>query len=297
MTTYDYLAAPAKRVFDASCIKSAMFCYRAYYWRWIRGLVSSSSKSVHLQAGSAIHTGAEHLKRGKDLKTSTQLMLNETKDMEVHAIKTPLKLVEVLADLERFMLADKHTHTIEYFDENSQPQLALEVSFSLEMPNDTIFAGRIDRVMTQSKMTWIEDYKTTSRWSEYWYKDWENNFSLLGYCYALRRIIGVCHGAQITQMYINKSKTRTEREVVIDFSPKRAEVWEATYLSWTEELLRRTKLLETSSLDEAFPMCNCDFTCKHKYGSCIYAPICIHGDSAIESRGLVEEKPERKEDD
>ena len=291
--------SPDKNIFDASSIKLFMLCPRKWYYRHIKGYVPVR-ESVHLQGGRAVHKGAELAHKGETI-AAEQAVLAECRGLEEHKVKTPQKMLQTYRNYKKFLETDT-AKTLEYEDEDGKHCRAVEVKFTLPMPNNTIFTGCIDRVIIDSAgLIWIEDYKTTSKWNTHWWKNWSNSFSLLGYCYAAKRVTGECNGAQITQLYITSKDVRSTkeliakpdvcREIVLNFTPEKYEEFENTYCDHVARIYSALQLKDP----KYWPMCNHDFSCVHKYGKCVYYNLCVFGEEVYESEGLMKGDTERRE--
>lgn len=126
---------------------------------------------------------------------------------------------------------------------------------------------KVDRGLVSGKEYFVEDHKTTSRWSQDFFQQFKNSNQMKGYCYGLGKLLGVrIAGARINVAVIRKNDSQFEREI-IRYNPWELEEWVHNYNRTVDDIQRA---YETDS----FRMAMTDGGCSGKYGLCHYFKVC-----------------------
>lgn len=290
-----FLANLDQAIYDGSCVKDFMFCMRHGYFRWVVGYVPSIP-SVHLSWGAALHHAIEAAHLGLTENDCVQLAIDLTKELPEHKTKNAESASRAMRKYFQFIQTERG-RTVEYHINERTVKKALEVEFDFNVTPNIVYSGRMDRIIERNDMIYVEDYKTTSMRSSNWSLEWENNFSLLGYCNATTKIVGTCSGVIVTLFHILTGSVGIEQEVVVNWNKERQMKYEDQLHIWCEKIYNAyQQYLNYPELAYTiYPMSNCDKTCVHKYGFCPYYRVCVYGEEVAEQTGLVIEEPKRKE--
>lgn len=130
------------------------------------------------------------------------------------------------------------------------------------------YAGKLDRVIMDSGLGYIEDHKTTSRLDTHYFTQFQKSNQMKGYTwmgqqlYPSVRVVGV----RINLMHCTKTKTEFHRQVV-PFPPAIIAEW----VDNTNEWLRR---LSSDYSTETWPGHFGDNGCSRKFGLCQFHRVC-----------------------
>lgn len=145
------------------------------------------------------------------------------------------------------------------------------VELSTAVMSDTInheYAGKIDRVIEQEGLGYIEDHKTTSRLDSNYFSQFENSNQMMGYVWLGNKIVPDLKivGVRINVSHVLTNKTEFHRHIVT-YSPTRLAEWEQNAGLW----MRR---IEQSIQTGIFPAHFGDNGCKTVYGKCQFFDVC-----------------------
>lgn len=133
------------------------------------------------------------------------------------------------------------------------------------------YAGKIDRIVKAQGLFFVEDHKTTSRWSSNYFRQFELKNQMIGYAFIGQLLTGIpISGVRINAHVCRKSDSQFERQT-ISFSQDRLEEWARNYNAWITRI-ENDVLVQPTLGDMAF-IRNFD-ACDGKYAMCSYAGVC-----------------------
>ncbi len=129
------------------------------------------------------------------------------------------------------------------------------------------YAGKLDRLIHWSKLYYIEDHKTTSRWTKNFFDQFRISNQMMGYVYLAGLILGKpIAGVRINVHVIRKRDSQFERQIVT-YSKERMQEWLDNHNDHLREL-------EFSYKNNFWPGNYTDGGCSGKYGMCRYMKVC-----------------------
>lgn len=262
---------------DATSLDSAQRCMRYYYYALIRG-ITPKQKSVHLIFGgiyaSCLETFYKLRAEGSDLESAlrqvTRKALIESWDTETQApivfadaAKTRVNLIRtIIWYIEEF--GDESESGIKtYHLESGAP--AVELSFTVELSDDILYCGHLDRVVDQGGSLFVLDQKTTgSTLSSFYFSSFKPNNQMSGYAYAGQIILkSPISGVIIDAAQIMAMATRFERGVT---TRSKDEIEE-----WRRGAISEIKRAQDLTSENLFPM---NPNSCGNYGGCPYRSVC-----------------------
>jgi len=214
-------------------------CPRYYYFRHECNLVP---KAIALapQFGIAIHAALEAFYRGKGVTEAVKAFVaayaptwKDAGGVEADARRTPEVGAEiVVAYCERFANDPFRT----YKD-------CVEVGFALELSENVVYCGRIDRIATVPPKLYVVDWKTTSA---PWMFVERPNAQFTGYVWACRELLGEdVRDAVVDLIKTTPASQKAQREgvekwgverKVVTFSPEEVEEWKCEARWWCGQI-------------------------------------------------------------
>lgn len=262
---------------DATSLDSAQRCMRYYYYALIRG-ITPKQKSVHLVFGGIYASCLEtfYKLRASDVsfddaqRQAVRKALLDSWDYENNipivfddASKTRINLIRtIIWYLEEF--GDETDSGIKtYHLENGQP--AVELSFAVELSEDILYCGHLDRVVDQGGSLFVFDQKTTgSTLSSYFFSSFKPSNQMSGYAYAGQIILkSPISGVIIDAAQIMAMAVRFERGVT---TRSKDEIEE-----WRTGTIESIKIAQSLTEKNIFPM---NPNSCGNYGGCPYRGIC-----------------------
>lgn len=251
-------------------------CPRKYQYHMIQGL-RSKGESVHLTFGDLYHKGLEwydqHRAQGQDHESATfevvSTLLHRTWDYE----RDPPGPWETGHQKNRETLIRSVIWYLEQFGENdpattitlANGKAAVELSFKLQVDEDLVLCGHLDRVVEFQGQWFVMDRKTsTSTISSYYFDQYSPDNQMSLYTLAGSVITGnPIRGVIIDAVQIAVGFSRFERGMVYR-TPDQSEEWLADTKVW----IRQAQLFAEAN---HWPMN--DKSC-HKFGGCPFRSIC-----------------------
>ena len=263
--------------FDSTSLTLAMECPRKYHYRMLRNLVPQTT-SVHLLFGGIYAAALEYFYGlravGADLEeailltvkkamidswdkeTNQPLAFNDAKKTRVTLIRTIIWYLDAYGDEDEAAIKTHHL---------ANGKAAVELSFALELTDDIIYCGHLDRVVEFSGGLYWMDQKTTGQTlGPYFFDGFKMSNQFMGYTWAGQIMFqapvrgGIIDAAQIASGF-----SRFERGFA---SYTREQIEE-----WTKNVEYHVKSIQSLTLLDKFPM---NLTACGNYGGCPYKSIC-----------------------
>lgn len=262
---------------DATSLTAAHTCSRYYYYSLIRG-IQPKTTSVHLLFG-AIYASALELfyktrAKGHSIDEATIEMVRHAM-LESWDEENGVPMFFDSTEKTRFTLLRSLVWYVEEFADESDAQIkthhlengdaAVEVSFSINVDNDILLCGHLDRVVDYGDILYVMDQKTTkSALSNYYFSgfDLDNQMSL--YPWAGQMLFGtpvsgvIIDAAQITPNFTNFARGFTTRS-----KPQLDE--------WYEETMGTIERMQKQTYENFFPR---NLTACGNYGGCKFKHLC-----------------------
>lgn len=281
---------------DATSLELAMTCQRKYYYNMILG-VRAKGKSVHLIFGGLYATALENFYKyralGQDIPTATRKVVHEalieswehdrdeqgnrlpdtghpvhfddTKKTRPNLIRTIVWYIEQFAEETEDGIKTYHL-------QNGEP--AVELSFAIEVSDDLVLCGHLDRVVDFGGHLYVMDQKTTGGTvGTYFFDQFALSNQMSLYSWAGQSILSApIRGVIIDAAQIAVNFTRFERGITAR-SKDRLEEWFDTAHYVIDQTRRNT--------DEGhFPM---NTTACGNYGGCEFRTLCSRSPSVREN--------------
>jgi len=281
---------------DGTSLELAQTCLRKYYYTMIRG-IKPRRQSVHLIFGgiyaNALENFYKHRAEGDSIDealrkivrlalveswehersesgeripdTGQATYFDDTKKTRVNLIRTIVWYIEQFADESEDSMKTYHL-------QSGKP--AVELSFTLELDDELMYCGHLDRVVDFGGQLYIMDQKTTGGTvGTYFFDQFSPNNQMSGYAWAGQAILGSpVRGVIIDAAQIAVNFTRFERGITTR-SKDQLEEWYDSAL-WTIKLAR-----QATSLDQ-WPM---NLSACGNYGGCPFRQLCSRSPSVREN--------------
>lgn len=263
--------------FDSTSLTLAMECPRKYHYRMIRNIVPGSV-SVHLLFGGIYAAALEHFyglrAQGIDLETAVletirkamidswdaesnqPLSFNDVRKTRPSLIRT---IVWYLAQFGEEEKGSMSTHVL------ANGKAAVELSFALEISDDLLYCGHLDRVVDfAGSLYWMDQKTTGSTVGPYFFESYKLSNQFMGYTWAGHIMFespvrgGICDAAQIAVNF-----SRFERGLLA-YSQQQLEEWQRNTVWQINNIRSLTQL-------DVWPM---NLTACGNYGGCPYRSIC-----------------------
>ena len=249
-------------IFDSSCLKDYLRCPRYFYLRWILGL-ESRGVNVATGFGEAFHAGkAAWYQTGKDDLVGLKAFIESWDKLGIVGDAKRNAEIGVL-------LLKQYFNTYRNDGKKYLPEY-IECQFAIDMPNGTVLAGRIDAVEENNGLVDVTDTKTTSmQLTEYFWKDYINDFQMSTYLYAVKQLLGRSDSITIDAVSI---RGNFERRTNFRSDLQEAD-WLNTYIKITSQIKAKLKMVEEQLAPEFFQ----NQTSCGDFGKCKYLPICQYG--------------------
>lgn len=117
---------------------------------------------------------------------------------------------------------------------------------------------------------WVVDHKTTSIKGDQFYKQFELSQQTIGYCWALRELLGQVPAGLMLNVIVGRQPTRTG--TAVEFDRQRFFYSVEQLEEWHEDILLQCADFCAHMLRGAFPRSR--VWCMGKYGQCPYFDVC-----------------------
>lgn len=262
---------------DSTSIGLAETCLRKYYYSMIRG-ISPKNKSVHLIFGglyaSALESyyklkadGLDHEKAlnkviGETMEASWDYEKNLPVEFDDNKKTRPNLIRTIVWYLDQF-----HDETEDgirtYHLASGKP--AVELSFTLEIDDDVLLCGHLDRVVHFGNDLYVMDQKTTGGTiGPYFFNQFKPNMQMSLYAWAGQTILSspvrgvIIDGAQIATNFTRFERgftTRTKSELN----------------EWYESAIYHINAAREATAKDKFPM---NTSACGNYGGCPFRSVC-----------------------
>lgn len=260
------------RPIDNTALATYMTCPKKFEYSMLRNRRSEGLPSPSLAYGSAWHKALEvHYRLGGG---------RGDRDRNRAAVEAAIALVWQGSDraddyrTDARVLLEYDNHVSKWgmpLDEDAQTvgwpdQPLVEIATELTWPGAAhSYTGKIDRVIKAQGLYFVEDHKTTSRWSAGYFRQYELKNQMMGYAWMAQLFTGKpIAGVRINAHVCRTKDSQFERQI-ISFSQDRLKEWAQNYNGW---VLRMERDIQAND----FPR-NLD-ACDGKYGMCQYAGVC-----------------------
>lgn len=260
---------------DATSISLAMTCPRKYEYTMLQQ-IQPRERSVHLIFGGFYAEALEHFYKyraeGLSLEDALVRVVRETmiatwgEDGPIqfaHNAKTRHSLIRTIVwYVDQF--GEENENTIQtYHLSNGKP--AVELSFSLDITEDVLFCGHLDRVVTYAGDLFVADQKTTgSTVSPSYFEQYKPDVQMSMYTFAGRAILHTpVRGVLIDAAQIAVGFTRFERAFTYRTDEELDE--------WAFDTLSTIKQIHSYADVGRFPR---NLTACGNYGGCSFRRLC-----------------------
>lgn len=264
-------------VWDATSIELAQTCPRKYYYAMVAN-IEPTRKSVHLLFGgfyaSALELFYKERALGATIEDALRLVIRhtliDTWDDEAgealrfdHSAKTRENLIRtIIWYVDEFGNEDESSIQTHHLSDGSP---AVELSFKVELSEDIVLAGHLDRVVEYGAGLYWMDQKTTSGTiGAYYFDQFKPHNQFMNYTWSGQTVLkspvkgGIIDAAQIAVGF-----SRFERRP-ITFTNDQLDEWADNTL-WTIKHMQ-----SLASLDK-YPM---NLSACGNYGGCPFRPLC-----------------------
>jgi hypothetical protein len=267
-----------------------MTCPREYYF----GMVlhrRSKGKSPALVFGSAWHKALEvHYKSGGD-RDLVRFAVQEWWSREGHHDPDDYRTMQrVLLDYDRYIKEYGEDPSKEDGKTIGSPgNMMVELSTNAQS-EDLLhpWAGKLDRIIDLTGLTYPEDHKTTSRLDKHYFRQFKLSNQMMGYTKLAK---GLLPSRTVVGVRINVSHVLTEKTTFIrhleTFNPSQISNWVRVMNYWMRDRLAvdytalnlfmaENGLTEKPLIPpaEIFPQHFGDNACSRKFGMCTYHEVC-----------------------
>lgn len=260
---------------DATSIELASTCLRKYQYSMIEGW-QPVRKSVHLIFGGLYATALEHFYKHRALGLTQEEALREVikeamikswnLDFQGHSAKTRFSLIRAIVwYVEQF---GENDNTETYIMADGKP--AVELSFQIDIDEDLVLSGHLDRVVKfGDDLYWMDQKTTSTTISSHYFEQFNphNQFSL--YTYAGKAVLhspikgGIIDAAQIGAGFVRFERGFTHR------SDQQLEEW----FSSSRYIIDMARSSTTLGF---FPM---NLASCGNYGGCPFRAVCARPES------------------
>ena len=262
---------------DSTSITLAETCLRKYYYRMVEGW-QPHRKSVHLIFGGlyadALEKFYKHRANGADIEEALRRIVRQAmidswdfeKGTQVefdHPAKTRANLIRsIVWYIDEFgdeTDADLKT----WHRSNGEP--AVELSFTIQVDDDLMFAGHLDRVVDYSGELYVMDQKTTGGTiTPRFFDGFKPDIQMSMYTFAGESILHTpVKGVMIDGAQIAVNFTRFMRGFTFRTEDELAE--------WYDCTMQTIERARTATREQHFPM---NRTACGNYGGCEFRHVC-----------------------
>ena len=263
---------------DATSIELAQTCQRKYYYTMIRG-IRPNRTSVHLWFGKIYASCLENFYKWRAegdsideamVKTVKKAMIdswdfetNGPKVFDEDTAKTRATLIRTIIWYLLTFAEETDGNLSTHMLANGKP--AVELSFTLEVTEDVVFCGHLDRVVRMGDDLYIMDQKTTGGTvGTYFFRQFSPSNQMSLYSWAGKAVLASpIRGVIIDAAQIAINFTRFERGIT---TRSKAQLEE-----WLESALDTIELTRKNADRDVWPM---NLSACGNYGGCPFRPLC-----------------------
>ncbi len=240
-------------IYDCSCLKCFHECPFKFHLTYELGLRALENPSA-LSFGAAVHRALFRWYDSNGLHEA----IREFDDYEAEGDEKRSKErgISYIKDYVDFWGFDRQWQVV-----------ANEVDFAVEMPNETLFTGRIDLIVKYMRNLYVVDHKTTSSMGVYFFQRFRPDFQLDGYCYATDNYLGECRRFCVNAISTAKSPRdgRFGREYFTKALREHGQ-WERNYTL----TIKAIEWCREEGFYQSYDACS-------NWGGCRFKPICLDG--------------------
>lgn len=273
-------------IIDNSRMENFQTCPRKAYFTILRRRITAGSKPA-LTFGSAIHLALCFRFRYYPLQPTPAQMADCTQRQ--YALLDAF-FADVSNPDSEYRTADFAKETIRLYNETYSseshshiPTPIVEEPFLVELGEisgiPVLWSGRLDLgLMDHDGNKFPCDHKTTSIGGDYYFEQFYNSSQMIGYCFAMSKILGEPVTRVLIDALICRKPTRTGKGTelarhIISYDPEVITEWQ------TNTLHQVSDFFHCISRD-FFP--GCSTQCQTKFGKCDYFDACRMGPVARE---------------
>lgn len=262
---------------DSTSLKLAMECPRKYYYSMIRQ-IAPRERSVHLLFGGLYASALEHFYKhralGDDIDTALLKVVQEAMvsswDSEANAPvpfldnkKTRFNLIRTIVWYVDTFAEETESSIQTYHLSDGKP--AVELSFTLDLDEDFVLCGHLDRVVDYGGSLFVMDQKTTGGTiGPYFFSQFDMDTQMSMYAFAGQVVLkSPVAGVIIDGAQIAVGSSRFERGFTYR-SPEQLE----EFLANTKHVIHQ---MQSYTSLRVFPM---NTTACGNYGGCPYKGLC-----------------------
>jgi len=271
---------------DATSLDAAQRCMRYYYYSLIRG-IRPKETSVHLLFGGLYASALENFYKLRangatvedaqrqvvrealiaswDEKRGCPRTFDDAKKTRVNLIRTIVWYIEEFA-------VENPDGLVTYHKEDGNP--AVELSFALEISDNIIYCGHLDRVVSMADRLYVMDQKTTGGTvGTYYFNNFSPNNQMSGYAMAGQAVLhSPITGVIIDAAQIAINFTRFERGITTRSKQQIEE--------WLSDTIQFIHTAQDWTRKEFFPM---NPNSCGNYGGCQFRGLCSRPASVREN--------------
>ena len=262
---------------DATSVTLAQECARKYYYRMILNIAPRRT-SVHLIFGGIYASALEHFylhrAEGATIEEAARKCVREALIASWDAAAgAPVEFDD--NNKTRFTLIRSIVWYIDQFGDESDSHIttyhlasgrpAVELSFTLELSDDVLYCGHLDRVVEYGGgLYWMDQKTTKTTITPRYFEQFKPHNQFMGYTWAGKTILqspvkgGIVDAAQIAVGF-----TRFERQP-ITFTAEQLD-------EWRDNTLHTIKHMQGLTAAGHFPM---NLSACGNYGGCPYRTLC-----------------------
>ncbi len=246
-------------IYHPTAIEDYLRCPRKWYYKNIEKQ-EDIEDNVDFIFGRAVHAGVAERYKSNNLLQMIQQFKEQWKEFQGSEKKNLMTGLATVENYYKYYLND----TIIFKSEH------IECTQPIEMPNETLLEGTLDRVsISSAEYIMITDTKTTSMpLTDYWFRNFENSFQLGAYFHITQTIFEHCEAVQIDGI-------RVPQKGKEDFSRRS---WPRTKIQQKEWM--NTYILTTNQIEGAKDDINkypCNPTSCGDYSGCPFLSLCTLG--------------------
>lgn len=272
-----FLTETHQFAWDATSIEAAQRCLQYYKYSIIDGL-QSKNKSVHLIFGGLYATALEHFYKyraeGSSIEEALHRVIRETLEGSWdHSTGLPIAFDDT--NKTRFNLIRTIVWYVEQFGEETEDGVktyhladgtpAVELSFAVEVEDELVFCGHLDRVVEFADRLYVMDQKTTGGTvGPYYFRQFDLSNQMSLYTWAGKITLhSPISGVIIDAAQIALNFTRFERAITTRTAPQ-LEEW---FLSARYTISQAHRASDSGHWPRNYTSCG-------NYGGCPFTILC-----------------------
>lgn len=272
-------------IIDNSNFEYITTCPRSALYHILRRRKSAGHKAA-LNFGGAVHAGLEIRYKSQE---AIALVTEATYSKQCEAVMSYLETHPIRDDEFRtgtfatdVLRAYNTTYISEPFkllhDASDSP--LVELSFAVPIGEvlgiPCVWAGKVDLAIQWEGRYWVLDHKTTSILGATYFNQYYNSNQMIGYCWALERLIGKNVAGALVNVLAIRRPTKTGKSIEFvrqrfEYPSSRIEEWQSNTLGIIENFFHECNK-EVKDESDRFPMHT--NWCVGKYGMCPYFDVC-----------------------